>query len=93
MIDQVIWLISNAAGTSDLIRSKILSQVYTIECLVRIIMEAIHHNAMIKQTFLGNVLWCAGNLSRVKRNSNGIADCQLTTEELTKIIFVVETLI
>jgi hypothetical protein len=73
MIDQVIWLISNTAGTSVNLKMKILSRLYIIESLSRIIFEAIKNKAQVKQVFLGNIIWCLENLTRIAQpNTNQI---------------------
>jgi hypothetical protein len=40
MIDQVVWLIANAAGESNKLKEMVLSQTYIVETLARIIIEA-----------------------------------------------------
>jgi hypothetical protein len=45
MIDQVIWLISNSIGDSIELRKRVLSSVFIIENLFRVIHEAIKCNA------------------------------------------------
>lgn len=39
------------------------------------------------------MLWCIRNLTMLEKNFNGADDLHLTTDELSKIVFIVDTLI
>jgi hypothetical protein len=95
MIDQVIWLVANSAGTSLTLKERVLARFDIINGLSRVIFEAIQSKAQVKSTFLGNIIWCIVNLLRLSKIP-GTARIDpagvLTTEEMTKLIFVVDVL-
>lgn len=64
MIDQVIWLVANAAGESVKLRNLCVSQTFIIEGLCRIIVEAQQCKAGLKKGLISNIIWCVGNLTR-----------------------------
>lgn len=96
MIDQVIWLISNMCATSSNLRNKIVSEVFIVETINKIISQAIECKASLRTNFIGNIIWCLQNLLRTSTvpQPNGQMENKqfLTTDELTQIHFVLTTL-
>lgn len=66
MIDQCIWLCANTAGESLKLRNMILSEIFIIDAMTRIINEAQKSKAKVLKGMIANMMWCVSNLSRSK---------------------------
>lgn len=70
MIDQCIWLCANSAGESLKLRNLILSEIFIIDAMTRIINEAQKSKAKVLKGMIANMMWCVSNLSRSKTVDN-----------------------
>ena len=91
MIDQCIWLCSNTAGESLKLRNMILSEIFIIDAMTRIINEAQKSKAKILKGMVANMMWCVSNLSRSKVANQDSMMQSITHEEQSKLLYIIRT--
>ena len=65
IIDQIIWTIANACGEGGhemSVRNFVLKKMNVVNCLQRVIVEAIDCKTILKQGFLKTMVWSIANL-------------------------------
>lgn len=72
IIDQILWIVSNACGEGENIRDFVLDKIAIMECLHRIITEALDCKTILKQGMLKTMVWCISNLVRNLKNHENL---------------------